>query len=137
MDEPLRHRRTKGAATRMLDLTPPRHIPTLPIASIQPRVGNVRLTPKSGSRQYYLITSSARTDSPVRTLPARNRSRLGGHHELRSSRSFKNTERWSGFLGNSGKDSRNFAMTIGLVRRKNVLISASTSSVDMYALLGS
>lgn len=26
MDEPLRHRRTKGAATRMLDLTPPRHI---------------------------------------------------------------------------------------------------------------
>ena len=30
MDKPLRHRRTKGAATRMLDLTPPRHIPTLP-----------------------------------------------------------------------------------------------------------
>src|SRR4029077_5904627 len=59
------------------------------------------------------------------------------HHELRSSRSFKNTVRWSGFSGNSGKASRNFAMTIGLVRRKNVLISPSTSSVDMYALLGS
>jgi hypothetical protein len=29
--EPLRHRQTKGAATDMVDLTPPRHIPTLPI----------------------------------------------------------------------------------------------------------
>ena len=29
--EPLRHRQTKGAATDMLGLTPPRHIPTLPI----------------------------------------------------------------------------------------------------------
>ena len=29
MVEPLRHRQTKGAATRMPDLTPPRHIPTL------------------------------------------------------------------------------------------------------------
>jgi hypothetical protein len=31
MDEPLRHRRTKGAETDMLGLTSPRHIPTLPI----------------------------------------------------------------------------------------------------------
>jgi len=31
MVEPLRHRLTKGAETRMLVLTPPRHIPTLPI----------------------------------------------------------------------------------------------------------
>src|SRR5271166_206865 len=29
MVEPLRHRRTKGAETDMLDLTPPRHTPTL------------------------------------------------------------------------------------------------------------
>ena len=28
--DPLRHRQTKGAATDMVDLTPPRHIPTLP-----------------------------------------------------------------------------------------------------------
>ena len=35
------------------------------------------------------------------------------------------------------RTSRNFAMTVGLVRRKNVLISPSTSSVDTYALLGS
>src|SRR6266446_3897842 len=31
MADPLRHRQTKGAATDMVDLTPPRHIPTLPI----------------------------------------------------------------------------------------------------------
>jgi len=28
MADPLRHRQTKGAATDMVDLTPPRHIPT-------------------------------------------------------------------------------------------------------------
>ena len=29
MADPLRHRQTKGAATDRVDLTPPRHIPTL------------------------------------------------------------------------------------------------------------
>src|ERR1022692_3063056 len=33
MVEPLRHRQTKGAATDMFYLTPPRHISTLPIAT--------------------------------------------------------------------------------------------------------
>jgi hypothetical protein len=33
MVEPLRHRQTKGAATDMFYLTPPRHISTLHIAS--------------------------------------------------------------------------------------------------------
>src|ERR1700730_13851773 len=37
MADPLRHRQTKGAATDMVDLTPPRHIPTLP----EPR-GSIR-----------------------------------------------------------------------------------------------
>jgi isochorismate hydrolase len=32
MVEPLRHRQTKGAATDMFYLTPPRHISTLPTA---------------------------------------------------------------------------------------------------------
>jgi hypothetical protein len=31
MAEPVRHRQTKGAATDMFDLQPPRHIPTLRI----------------------------------------------------------------------------------------------------------
>jgi hypothetical protein len=30
MADLLRHRQTKGAATDKVDLTPPRHIPTLP-----------------------------------------------------------------------------------------------------------
>src|ERR1700737_2484930 len=34
MVEPLRHRRTKGAATDMFYLTPPRHISTLPISEV-------------------------------------------------------------------------------------------------------
>src|ERR1700682_2759689 len=34
MVQPLRHRRTKGAATDMFYLMPPRHISTLPIASL-------------------------------------------------------------------------------------------------------
>jgi hypothetical protein len=33
MVEPLRHRQTKGAETDMLDLTPPRHVSTLPDAA--------------------------------------------------------------------------------------------------------
>jgi len=35
MDDPLRHRQTKGAETAMVSLQPPRHIPTLPFASFQ------------------------------------------------------------------------------------------------------
>jgi len=35
MADPLRHRQTKGAATDMVDLTLPRHIPTLPSADPQ------------------------------------------------------------------------------------------------------
>ena len=38
MADPLRHRQTKGAATDMVDLTPPRHIPTL-LKRGQPRPG--------------------------------------------------------------------------------------------------
>ena len=34
MVEPLRHRQTKGAATDMLYLTPPRHISTLPKSEV-------------------------------------------------------------------------------------------------------
>jgi hypothetical protein len=37
MADPLRHRQTKGAATDMVDLTPPRHIPTLPNPAIRPK----------------------------------------------------------------------------------------------------
>ena len=36
MVEPLRHRQTKGAATDMPGLPPPRHIPTLPNCASDP-----------------------------------------------------------------------------------------------------
>jgi hypothetical protein len=35
MVEPIRHRQTKGAATDMFDLKPPRHTSTLPILCIR------------------------------------------------------------------------------------------------------
>jgi len=35
MADPLRHRQTKGAATDMVDLTPLRHISTLPSADLK------------------------------------------------------------------------------------------------------
>jgi len=84
-----------------------------------------------------LAWAVTRTRSFWTAMPNASRSMAIGHHELRSSRSFKNTVRRSGFSGSPGKDSRNFAITVGLVRRKKVLISPSTSRVDMYALLGS
>ena len=45
MVEPLRHRQTKEAATDMFDLQPPRHISTLPFASILAYPGHVRYSP--------------------------------------------------------------------------------------------
>ena|SRR6516225_6552781 len=45
MVAPLRHRQTKGAATDMPGLLPPRHIPTLPNADHSPHVAS----PRSGA----------------------------------------------------------------------------------------
>src|ERR1700732_4980673 len=44
MADPLRHRQTKGAATDMVDLRPPRHIPTLPTPAVpcSPAIGGNR-----------------------------------------------------------------------------------------------
>ena len=45
MVEPLRHRQTKGAATDMFYLKPPRHISTLPqVIELRPQV-DVRFDP--------------------------------------------------------------------------------------------
>jgi len=41
--EPLRHRQTKGAATDMFYLTPPRHISTLHFSDLTLALGDVRL----------------------------------------------------------------------------------------------
>jgi hypothetical protein len=50
MVEPLRHRQTKGAATDMFDLQPPRHISTLPIAA-HSKVSTLRQL--SGAKRKY------------------------------------------------------------------------------------
>src|SRR4029077_13398145 len=49
MADPLRHRQTKGAATDMVDLTPPRHIPTLPMIGIG---GHLAMPPLPHHRAY-------------------------------------------------------------------------------------
>ena len=44
MAEPVRHRQTKGAATDMFDLQPPRHISTLRVPPVAVRPGEGPLT---------------------------------------------------------------------------------------------
>ena len=56
---------------------------------------------------------------------------------LRSSRSRTNTVRGSGCSGRSGKASRNFAIRVGLCRRKKALTSFSMARVVTSARLGS
>src|SRR6266581_4238219 len=51
MVEPLRHRQTKGAATDMFYLMPPRHISTLPNSEVSLLARHVRCTLKSRRRQ--------------------------------------------------------------------------------------
>ncbi len=59
------------------------------------------------------------------------------YQSLRSSRSFTNTVFGSGSSGRSGNASRSLAMTVGLRRRKKVLISFSSARVVTIARLGS
>ena len=51
MVEPLRHRQTKGAATDMFYLTPPRHISTLPFSDLSAQTCEVRFSPMSRHRR--------------------------------------------------------------------------------------
>ena len=60
MDEPLRHRQTKGAETDMPGLPPPRHIPTLPFAAVAARLGQRRGRVKRG-QNHEKIAARKRT----------------------------------------------------------------------------
>src|SRR5271166_5869404 len=55
--EPLRHRQTKGAATDMLSLTPPRHISTLPIPADR-GAGLYALRDRSSGRRKKALGSA-------------------------------------------------------------------------------
>ena len=61
MVEPLRHRQTKEAATDMFYLTPPRHISTLPFASVWPDHSDFR-----GRDASYLAPPAQIRASPIR-----------------------------------------------------------------------
>jgi hypothetical protein len=55
MVEPLRHRQTKGAATDMFYLMPPRHISTLPKAEVTSLESDVCITPESRHHRSSFI----------------------------------------------------------------------------------
>ena len=78
MAEPLRHRQTKEAATDMFYLKPPRHISTLPIASVWPFVDNFR-----GRDASYLAPPAQIRTGPIRAygshLGCLTAKRLAGH----------------------------------------------------------
>jgi hypothetical protein len=61
MADPLRHRQTKGAATDMVDLTPPRHIPTLPQGAEPIAKGNC-VAAMRGGEEAGGKSGSRRTD---------------------------------------------------------------------------
>ena len=92
MVEPLRHRQTKGAATDMFYLTPPRHISTLPISTELGCQRHVRFAPDNGLNTDMASCPScaklrhhvASFDHLVGTTQQRNRNgdaeRLCGSH---------------------------------------------------------
>jgi hypothetical protein len=59
MVEPLRHRQTKGAATDMPGLPPPRHFPTLPFLRLSPR----RIRYHRGTVKNWLLERAHRSTS--------------------------------------------------------------------------
>ena len=90
MVEPLRHRQTKEAATDMLDLQPPRHIPTPPFAT-EAQFGHFRCSPKTGHRfTRFEMTRSAHPQKRTSDLriyeykPRYEPDLLGGEAQLAS-----------------------------------------------------
>jgi hypothetical protein len=89
MVEPLRHRQTKGAETDMLDLTPPRHVSTLPTPATPERplggqesarsthsLQPPQTVAKGGKRAYEGRFRKDRSpDESRRSIPARNTER--------------------------------------------------------------
>ena len=74
MAEPVRHRQTKGAATDMFDLPPPRHISTLrdPVAAGRPGEGPltepIAATQPRRQEPLFMPQKRSRTGSPTRSI---------------------------------------------------------------------
>ena len=82
MAEPVRHRQTKGAATDMFDLQPPRHISTLRISPVAAHSGHRLLSePTAGTqpcrREPLFMPQNGHSVSAVDTRAGRCRGRLG------------------------------------------------------------
>src|SRR6266852_4929517 len=75
MGEPMRHRQTKGAATDMFGLQPPRHTSTLPAASYGARPR----TTATGVRRDKAALSSGCKAHPATAPAGSNRSSHGGN----------------------------------------------------------
>jgi hypothetical protein len=84
MVEPVRHRQTKGAATDMFDLQPPRHTSTLPQAAF-PRIHNERQSVQSPYRSVRCQLPVGRM-SMVESGPGEERDWLSdkGRNDARS-----------------------------------------------------
>jgi len=82
MADPLRHRQTKGAATDMVDLTPPRHISTLPRAAIRgPSRSSAALDPEPTAQTDPLQTIVfLNGDDGPRPTPPPIFAGMGGHY---------------------------------------------------------
>ena len=70
MVEPLRHRRTKGAANRYADLQPPRHTPTLPTPAVPQRPLGGQESPE-GEVAGSMNVGSLSTEVVSLTAPSR------------------------------------------------------------------
>ena len=73
MVEPLRHRQTKGAETDMFSLQPPRHISTLPLATVGPKKAACRDGPigdlwrdRSGRHSITSLASASSLSGTMR-----------------------------------------------------------------------
>jgi hypothetical protein len=79
MAEPLRHRQTKEAETDMFYLTPPRHISTLPFASLGPRADHFRSS-LHGEHAIPVALSEAHMCPRGPTCPRRSAQEFLGIH---------------------------------------------------------
>jgi len=71
MADPLRHRQTKGAATDMVDLTPPRHIPTLPSRAVIRGAFRFQRKPYAVQAKHARRRRRTTTRAPDPPAPAR------------------------------------------------------------------
>ena len=94
MADPLRHRQTKGAATDMVDLTPPRHIPTLPSIAATPLAAARLCRDRAGWQVWEYAALVTSLNSEILTLGQLYRDRADCENTFDE---LKNPWGWGGF----------------------------------------